>query len=347
MVQGGIDGMYHWLKIDPQYLEVHCSEICDMAYHSKTDLDDPYELLWLLLEYSGASSKPWMHLVIDPKAMNDLALDAQMGSEESRELLVLYLYRTVAKVSARFSWARERFCLDRADLIHQGILGIYKALDKWSIEERADFPYWCEQWIFQEIKVMVTEQEPLMQIPHNKRILQSKLPKIRKELEDELGRHASYEEMAWFIRAEGHDIGIQKMMTGPEIAMLESERITSLNQVVNDDEFDYAEVQDLIPDDGSNLLASKVDPIKRLECRDLIDVLIDVLDDTERFIVENYDRGDLGKLKAEEVAAELADRDMTGVIYTNSWISQIFDRACMKMRFAAYEMGLTKDEIFS
>ena len=347
MVQGGVDGMYHWLKIDQQYLEENCSEICDLAYHSKTDLDDPYQLLWILLEYSGASSKPWMHLIIDPKAVNDLALDAQMGNEESRELLVLYLYRTVAKVAARFSWARERFCLERADLIHEGILGIYNALEKWSLEERADFPYWSEQWIFAAIQNMVTEKEPLMKIPHHKRILQSKLPKIREELEAELERKASYEEMAWYIRAQGYDIGIQKMMDGRELAILDSEQITSLNQVLNDDEFEYTEVQDLIPDDGSNLLTSKSDPIKAMECRDLLEVLMDHLDDTERFIVMNYDKGELGKLKAEEVATELADRDMTGVIYTNSWISQIFDRACMKMRLAAKEMDLTKDQIFS
>ena len=347
MIQGGVDGMYHWLKLDPDYLQVHCREICDLAYHSKTDIDDPYELLWILLEYTGASSKPWMHPVIDPKAMNDLALDAQMGNEESRELLVLYLYRTVAKVSARFSWARERFCFDRADLIHQGILGIYKALDKWSIEERSDFPYWCERWIFQEIKVMVTDQEPLMKIPHNKRILQSKLPKIREELEAELERHASYEEMSWFIRAQGYDIGIQKMMTGPEIAMLEAERVTSLNQVISDDEFDYVEIQDLIPDDGSNLLASKIDPIKQLECQDLLDVLIDELDDVERFVVMNYDKGSIGKLKDTEVVVELAKFEMTSVERPRSAITQIFERACLKMRAAAYEMGLTKDHIFN
>ena len=347
MVQGGIDGMYHWLKLDEQYLEKHCSEIVDLAYHSKTDLDDPYQLLWILLEYSGASSKPWMHLVIDPEAMNDLALDAQMGNEESRELLVLYLYRTVAKVSARFSWAQERFCFEKADLIHQGILGIYKALDRWSLEERADFPYWCEKWIFQEIKYMVADEGSLLRIPYNKRVLQSKLPKIREELEAELERKASYEEMAWFIRAQGYDDGLKNMMDGREIAMLEAQQITSLNEVINDDEFDYVEVQDLIPDDGSNLLTKKIDPIRQLECRDLLEALMDKLDDTERFIVMNYQKGEIGNLTLAEVAIELADYEMTGVTYTQSWISQIFDRACMKMRFAAKEMDLTKDQIFS
>ena len=347
MVQGGVEGMYRWLKLDPDYLEQHCSEICNLAYHSKTDLDDPYQLLWILLEYSGASSKPWMHLIIDPKAINDLALDAQMGNEESRELLVLYLYRTVAKVSGRFSWARERFSFDKADLIHQGILGIYKALDRWSLEERADFPHWCEQWIFQEIKYMVSDEGSLIRIPYNKRILQSKLPKIREELESELGRKASYEEMAWFIRAEGHDHGLKNMMDGREIAMLETQQISSLNIVVNEDEFDYVEVQDLIPDDGSNLLTKKIDPIRQLECKDLLDVLMDKLDDTERFVVMNYQKGEIGNLKAAEVASELAEYEMTSVEYTQAAISQIFERACIKMRFAAYEMDLTEDEIFS
>ena len=345
MIQGGVDGMYHWLKLDPEYLETHCSEICDFAYHSKVDIDDPYELLWILLHYTGAFLKPWLHPVIDPKAANDLALDAQMGSEESRELLVLYLYRTVAKVSARFSWAQQRFCLEKSDLIHQGIFGIYKALDKWSIEERADFPYWCEKWVFAEIKTMVTDQEPMLRIPHNKRILQSKLPKIRKDLEDELGRAASYQEMAWFIRAEGYDEGLKKMMTGQEIAMLEAEQVTSLNVVVNEDEFDYVEVQDLIPD-GSNLLESKIDPIKQLEYRDLLEALMDKLDDTERFVVMNYQKGEIGNLKASEVATELADYEMTSVTYTQAAISQIFERACIKMRFAAKEMDLDKDQIF-
>lgn len=347
MIQGGVEGMYHWLKLDEQYLSENCSEICNLAYNSKTDMDDPYQLLWILLEYSGASSKPWMHLVIDPQAINDLALDAQMGSEESRELLVLYLYRTVAKVASRFSWARDRFCLDRADLIHEGILGIYNALDKWSIEERADFPYWSEQWIYASIQTMVTEKEPLMRIPHHKRVLQSKLPKIREELEAELERKASCEEMAWYIRAQGYDTGIQKMMDGREIALLETERVTSLNQVVNDDEFDYVEVQDLIPDDGSNLLASKIDPIREMECKDLLDALMEKLDDTERFVVMNYQKGEIGNLKAAEVAAELAEYEMTSVTYTQSAISQIFERACTKMKFAAYEMDLTEDEIFS
>lgn len=346
MIQGGVEGMYHWLKLDQKYLETHCSEICNYASINNIDIDDPYMLLWTLLEYTGASSKPWLHPTIDPKAINDLAVDAQMGSEESRELLVLYLYKLASKTANRFSWSLDRFAFDRSDLIHQGLLGIYTALEKWTIDEDKDFAYWAQMHMFSSIQVLVTTEAPMVKLPYHQQMLKGKLPKIRKELEELLERPASWEELAWYIRAEGYDIGINRMMEAPELALLEATHVSSLNQVINDDEFEYTEVMDTIADDGTNLLKQKRDPIKELEYREIFELLMDKLNDTERFVIMNYSKGHMGDLSGSEVAAELADREMTGVTYTNAAISSIFERACIKMKFAAKEMDLTKDIIF-
>ena len=137
------------------------------------------------------------------------------------------------------------------------------------------------------------------------------------------------------------------MLEAPEIAMLEINHISSLNQVINNDEFDYVEVMDTIPDDGSNLLTGTSDGIKEVEYKDLFDALLVGLNDTERFVVLNYNRGFVGNLSGSEVAAELAGQKLTKNQYTNGAISSIFERACLKMRFAAYDMDLDEDIIFS
>ncbi len=347
MIQGGYDGMRNWLKLDPDYVTKHHMEIRDFADFNRLDYDNPYELLWTLLGYSGADSKPWLHPVIDPKAINDLAMDAQMGSEESRELLVLFLYRLAAKTANRFRWATERFPIDSVDLIHEGILGIYTALEKWTINEDKDFPYWAQMHMFTEIQQLVTNGGPVVRLAYHKQMLQAKLPRIREELERQLERQATYDELAFYIRSEEYDIGITTMLEAPEIAMLEIRHTSSLNQVINDDEFDYAEVMDTIPDDGSNLLTGARDYIAEVEYKDLFDSLLVNLDDMERFVVLNYNRGFLGNLSGSEVAAELADQELTKKPYTNAAITNIFERACLKMRFAAYDMDLNEDIIFS
>ena len=344
---GGYDGMQNWLKLDPNYVTEHHMDIRDFADFNKLDYDNPYELLWTLLGYSGADSKPWLHPVIDPKAINDLAMDAQMGSDEGRELLVLFLYRLAAKTANRFGWATQRFPMDRADLIHQGIVGIYTALEKWTIDEDKDFAYWAQMHIFSEIQRMVTEDGPTIRLPYHKQILQAKLSKIRSELEQELDRQATYEELAFYIRSEEYDTGITTMLEAPEIAMLEINHVSSLNQIINDDEFDYVEIMDTVPDDGSNLLAGARDYIAEVEYKDLFDALLTNLDDMERFVVLNYNKGYLGNLSGSEVAAELADQELTKKQYSNAAITNIFERACLKMRFAAYDMDLNEDIIFS
>ena len=360
MIQGGYYGLRDWLKLDEDYLSRITGTHDDYPYETRLkdycqwhgfDYEDPYDLLKALHLYRDANVKPWQHVIIDPKAMNDLALDAQMGNEDGRELLVLYMYRAVARISNRFKWAQERFLLENTDLIHQGILGIYKALEKWSADEKIDFPRWSDSWIHRSIQDIVSGS---IELPYHIRMLQGRLPKIRKELEEEiLERPASYEELAFYIRAEGYDSGIRsntskhsKMVTGPEIAMLETYNLYSLNQVVNNDEIDYTEVMDIIPDDGSNLLQGSSNLIREVEYRDLLETLMDRLDDIERFVLMNYNKGIMGKLKAREVAEELVDKSMTDSIYSPSRITQTFERACIKIRDAAEDLDLDKDMIF-
>ena len=361
MVQGGYYGLHDWLKLDEDYISKHIQDLHDYADFNGLDWDDPYDLLWTLLFYHNTARYPWQHPVIDPSAMNDLALNSQIVlhrlqtednneniNTDSLDLLIRFMYRSVAKVANRFSWARERFCLERADLIHQGILGIYPALEKWSINEKADFPYWAEQWIFASIQEMVTLQEPMVKIPHHLKILQTKLPKIREEAEQEFERHVSYEELAWYIRAHGYDRDIKKkeMMSGAEIAMLEVYNISSLNEVISEDELNYVELQDLIPDDGSNLLGGQTDLVKEVEYKDLIEALLDSLDEKQRFVVLNYQKGGFGDLKASEVAAELSELETREVVYTNAAITEMFESALIKMRFALYNLDLDEDQIF-
>ena len=89
MIQGGYYGLKDWLKLDPEYLnsitDVRCgTTLRDYCRWNGLDYDDPYDLLRGLYRYTvytidlGEKAKPWQHVVIDPKAMNDLALDAQM-----------------------------------------------------------------------------------------------------------------------------------------------------------------------------------------------------------------------------------------------------------------------------
>ena len=348
MIQGGIDGMFKWLKLDSKYLEEHCSEICDYAYHRKRDIKDPYELLWILLEYSNYSKKPLNHPVIDPKAINDLAVDAQMGCEESKELLVLYLYKLAYKTAGRFAWAMDRFLFERMDLTHEGLLGIETALEKWSINEDKDFAYWAQMHMYSAIQRLVTEGGPIIKLPYHRQILKSKLPRIREELEELFGRPVTWEEMAWYIRSEGYDVGIGKMLEAPELALLEATCVVPLDPIVTEDEHGSLEVIDTIPDDGSDLLRGKQDPFREIEYKEIVDMLIDIaLDDVEQFVVENYREGSLGSLTGAEVAIALAEEEMTSVIYTEATITNIFQRACIKMKSAAEDLDMDRDMVFS
>ena len=319
------------------------------AMEHRLDTTNIYERLWARLFANNVfgMKNANAHPLLTIEVMNDLAADAQIicrtgcedaargdkcGSCESKDLLVAYSQRFVSKQVRTYIWGLK-FGFDYQDLKQSGFLGLLRSLETWEIGEGMDFLGWSKYYIKQEMRNLITNDGLLLRVPFAKRILQSKLPKIREELTRELGYDPSYSEMSVYIRVQGYDKGCQTNLIPPqELAFLENLSFSSLNVKIDDEDSESIEFQDIIE---SNV----EDPAKTVAREDLIEKLLSSLSENEELVVKNFQESPLGNLSAKKVTELLPPSPRTGKPYNESSVSAMWDRAKDRMYFQAIKLG--------
>lgn len=175
----------------------------------------------------------------------DLIIKAQNGDEYARNKLIESNIRLVISIAKAYTKTNIPF----EDLIQEGTMGIFRAIEKFDVRSGNKFSTYATWWIRQNITRYISTQSRTIRIPIKISELISKYNKARNVLEIDLGREPSLEEISYYLDVK-EDV-IKKMLraNSPTISFdlpidnndgnQSSKEITILD-MVKDDSYDIA-----------------------------------------------------------------------------------------------------------
>ena len=198
-----------------------------------------------------------------------LAIRAETGDEEARQILIKANLRLVVSIAKRY--VNRTPHLSILDLIQEGNIGLSRAVDKFDYRKGFKFSTYATWWIRQAINRALADQSRTVRIPVHMVEVISKYTQVRRSLMQDLGREPLAEEIAAEMSVDVEKIRhIQKI----------SQDVLSIETPVGDEEDSV--LADFIPDDRNpapNQLAA------RAYLRDLIKDILSSLTEREQKII--------------------------------------------------------------
>ncbi|NBD37203.1 MAG: sigma-70 family RNA polymerase sigma factor [Verrucomicrobia bacterium] len=247
--------------------------------------------------------------LLKPSEEVELAALIQQGDARAREKMIRANLRLVVKIAHDYA----NFGLPLLDLISEGNIGLIKAVERFDPAKGGKLSTYAAWWIKQSIKRALANQSKTIRLPVHLVDKIARMRRISAELEEELDREPTNEEIAAVMEMPVNKIAHLKSV---------SVRPASLDAPVGDDE--GTEFGSLIGDENS------IDPVDSLQSKNVLDdlnQLIDELDAREAEIIRL--RFGLGGGKArtlEEVGEQF------GV--TRERVRQLQNMALTRMRKA-------------
>jgi len=203
---------------------------------------------------------------LSPKRRADLRAVIRDGGEARSHLLVANL-RLVVSLAKRYSGRG----MPLLDLIQEGNLGLIRAVEKFDYAKGFKFSTYATWWIRQAISRGMADQGRTIRLPVHLVEQVNKLARLKRELHQQLGRDATFAELA-------EESGIPE---GKIADLLDHARDpVSLDMPVGSDE--DAPLGDFI-EDAAGVSAEAI-VVSRFMNADIAKVL-DTLDDRERLVV--------------------------------------------------------------
>lgn len=260
--------------------------------------------------------------LLKPSEEVELAALIQKGDQRAREKMIRANLRLVVKIAHDYA----NFGLPLLDLISEGNIGLIKAVERFDPAKGGKLSTYAAWWIKQSIKRALANQSKTIRLPVHLVDKIARMRRITAELEEELDREPTNEEIAEVMEMPVNKIAHLKSV---------SVRPASLDAPVGDDE--GTEFGSLIGDENS------VDPVDTLQSKSVLqdlNELIGELDPREAEIIRL--RFGLAGEKArtlEEVG------EMFGV--TRERVRQLQNMALSRMRKAlvAKERQRSREEI--
>jgi len=260
--------------------------------------------------------------LLKPSEEVELAALIQKGDHQAREKMIKANLRLVVKIAHDYS----NFGLPLLDLISEGNIGLVKAVERFDPAKGGKLSTYAAWWIKQSIKRALANQSKTIRLPVH---LVDKISKMRRtamQLEEELGRQPTDEELSIVL-----DIPVNKIAHLKSVSV----RPTSLDAPVGDE--DGTEFGELIGDENT------VDPLENLQNKTLIEELrsmVDQLDEREAEIIRQRFGLNGEKPKTLEEVGELF-----GV--TRERVRQLQNMALMRMRknLVEKERQRSQDEV--
>jgi len=245
--------------------------------------------------------------LLKPSEEVELAAQIQAGSMRAREKMIKANLRLVVKIAHDYA----NFGLPLLDLISEGNIGLVKAVERFDPAKGGKLSTYAAWWIKQSIKRALANQSKTIRLPVH---LVDKIAKMRRtamEIEEELGRPATDDELALVL-----DMPVNKVAHLKSVSV----RPTSLDAPVGDD--DGTEFGELIGDENS------IDPFASLQNKNLVDDLrsmVDDLDEREAEIIRQRFGLNGEKPKTLEEVGEQFE-------ITRERVRQLQNMALMRMR---------------
>ncbi len=210
--------------------------------------------------------------LIDADMEKDLARRIEAGDEEAKNVLARANLRLVVSIAKKYASRSSNLTL--LDLIQEGNLGLFKAVDKFDYSRGFKFSTYATWWIRQAITRALADQSRTIRIPVHMVETIAKYKRVVRQLSQDLGRDPLPEEIAMEM-----GLDIKKIHTIEKI----KQNTVSLETPVGDASDDSSTLGDFIADEHLD------SPDKEASHRILQEHVTQILDDLtpkERKILE-------------------------------------------------------------
>ena len=167
-----------------------------------------------------------------------LAKRIETGDAQAKQLLSESNLRLVVSIAKRYMGRG----MSLLDLIQEGNMGLIRAVDKYDYRRGYKFSTYATWWIRQAITRAIADQARTIRIPVHMFETIQKLRKVSKQLQQELNREATYDELA-----ERMNMSVDKIQ---EILQLSREPV-SLETPIGDEEDN--QLSDFIKDESGTI----------------------------------------------------------------------------------------------